>query len=123
MNSTQDQFYLSALHPVLRDHVVHGRHVLPGLAYIDLFHQALREQGFDYRAWSLRNLSIYHPLSIAAGDELLIELDRHRVDDATWRLELHGRNTQTGGPRRCYCSVLLSETGPERFDETLDLEF
>ncbi|WP_313913627.1 SDR family NAD(P)-dependent oxidoreductase, partial [Tahibacter sp.] len=121
MNSTQDRFYLNAQHPVLRDHVVHGRHVLPGLAYVDLLYQTLREQGLDHLGWSLRNVSIYHPLSIAADEELLIEIDSRQIDATNWRIEIHGQD-MAGGTRRRYCSAQVSATGPVQFDETLDLE-
>ena len=70
MDSMRDEFRLSARHPVLRDHIVHGRHVLPGLAYVDLVHQVLREQGFDHRQWTLHRLSIYHPLSVEGAGEV-----------------------------------------------------
>ncbi|MEX1830130.1 SDR family NAD(P)-dependent oxidoreductase, partial [Luteibacter sp. CQ10] len=119
MDSLRDEFRLSARHPVLRDHVVHGRHVLPGLAYVDLVYQLLREHGFDHRQWTLRRLSIYHPLSVSAGEEIHVEIDGRRIDDATWQVDIHG--TPPGEPRRRYGSVRVVRGEPVRFDETIDL--
>ncbi|WP_263299840.1 SDR family NAD(P)-dependent oxidoreductase, partial [Xanthomonas citri] len=120
MDSLRDEFCLSARHPVLRDHVVHGQHVLPGLAYVDLLHQVLREHGLDHRQWTLRRLSIYHPLSVSAGENVSVEITGHRIDDATWHVDVHG--TLPGATRRRYGSVRVVRGERVRFDETIDME-
>ena len=49
-------------HPILKNHTVHGRGILPGLAWIDFLFQWFVELGFEFNLLELRNLSIYHPL-------------------------------------------------------------
>ena len=56
---------LDSQHPILKNHTVHGRGILPGLAWIDFLFQWFSELGFEFNLLELRNLSIYHPLIVS----------------------------------------------------------
>ncbi|MBA3774588.1 MAG: amino acid adenylation domain-containing protein, partial [Ramlibacter sp.] len=120
------QLLLAQQHPVIRGHQVHGRHLLPGLAYIDLLYQAFREHGHDYTVIELRNLLIYHPLEVAAGSDIQLSIEASPSSGgASWRVEVWGREhrggTPAGAPRR-YATATMHSAPAAAFDETIDLE-
>ena len=75
---------LTSEHPLMRDHVVLGRHVLSGLAYIDLFYQSLRRQGHDFRFLELRDLVIYRPLVTPDSGGVRIGIQTEPHTDGRW---------------------------------------
>ncbi|WP_437581599.1 beta-ketoacyl synthase N-terminal-like domain-containing protein [Sorangium sp. So ce887] len=56
---------LSIENPIVRDHVVHGQRILPGLAYIDLLYQLAQQAlGIDFASYALRRIAIFRPLAV-----------------------------------------------------------
>jgi phthiocerol/phenolphthiocerol synthesis type-I polyketide synthase A len=120
----QDQLLIDISHPVLRDHQVHGRHVLPGLGYVDLLHQIFREHGHDAAELALENLSIYRPLVVNDDQEILLDIDWQPLGADAWRIAVHGRSQQAGGAdgaRIQYVTAEMHRRGRVAFDETIDL--
>ncbi|MGV7067098.1 hypothetical protein, partial [Bacillus velezensis] len=62
---------LTAEHPIMKNHLVHGESVMPGLAYIDMLYQ-LAKQSLDlsFRSICLKRVTIYHPLSVKRSERL-----------------------------------------------------
>ncbi|URA30010.2 polyketide synthase dehydratase domain-containing protein [Bacillus velezensis] len=62
---------LTAEHPIMKHHLVHGESVMPGLAYIDMLYQ-LAKQSLDlsFRSICLKRVTIYHPLSVKRSERL-----------------------------------------------------
>ncbi|MBE9498203.1 polyketide synthase dehydratase domain-containing protein [Streptomyces sp. GKU 257-1] len=56
-----ETFTVTADNPLLRGHVVHGRHLLPGVGYVDLVLQVLSRHGWQTSSVELRNLTILAP--------------------------------------------------------------
>ncbi|MES2939420.1 MAG: amino acid adenylation domain-containing protein [Pseudomonadota bacterium] len=113
----KSQLLLPPDHPVVRGHRIHGRHWLPGLAYIDLLHQVLRAQGFDLAEVALRDLRIFRPLEVE-NTEVTLEIAPTPVADG-WRLEIAGG---VHGAMQRYASASVQRVAPVAFDETLDME-
>ena len=71
----KDQFLIDLNHPVVRDHTVYGRHILPGLAYIDMLYQFFRLHGHEFAGLELRDLTMYRPLAVSKNDPVTCELE------------------------------------------------
>ncbi|MGP3987807.1 SDR family NAD(P)-dependent oxidoreductase [Streptomyces sp. 3N207] len=65
-----ETFTVTADNPLLQGHVVHGRHLLPGVGYVDLILQVLSRHGYDTSEVELRNLTILAPLVAAPGERV-----------------------------------------------------
>lgn len=58
---------LSDQNPIVRDHVVGADHVLPGLAYPDVYYTFLVRLGLEPREWQLENIVILGALKLDGG--------------------------------------------------------
>ena len=97
----QDRFILNIKHPLLENHCVHGQHLLPGLAYIDMIYQFFRDNGFDFNLLELKNVTIYEPLIVQENCDVLVELLTEQVSESIYSVRI--------STRECRQSV-LSET-------------
>ncbi len=119
----KEQLLLDVRHPVLRHHQVHGQHVLPGLAYIDLLFQTFRDHGHDYAGLELRHLSIYAPIVVAEDAEILLDIDATEDDGRRWRVVIDGQRCRHGvptGQKTRYVTVDVHRAAPAVFDERID---
>jgi acyl transferase domain-containing protein len=82
----KEHFVIGLGLPLMRDHRVLGRHILPGLAYVDLVYQLFRDQGYDLRRLELSNLRIYRPVAVTASEELVLAIECTAVDSSHWRV-------------------------------------
>src|ERR1043165_3861867 len=100
----REQWVIDIDNPIVRHHRVLDQSVLPGLAYIDVFFQMFRSQGYDSRQLSLHNVSIYQPLVVADGVSILLDIECTEVADNRWKLVIDGHTQQDGrvtvGPAR-----------------------
>ncbi|MFE9338351.1 SDR family NAD(P)-dependent oxidoreductase [Streptomyces sp. NPDC007063] len=94
-----ETFTVTADNPLLRGHVVHGRHLLPGVGYVDLVLQVLSRHGWQPSSVELRNLTILAPLVAAPGERLATTVRGRPVATGGCRIEILG-SRQDGGPRR-----------------------
>jgi phthiocerol/phenolphthiocerol synthesis type-I polyketide synthase A len=120
----KDQVVINLHNPVIRDHQVYGRHLFPGLAYVDLIHQLFRESDHGYADTILRNLAIHHPLLVEDGCEVLLNVDM-TPDEASWHVVVEGELRRSGtltGDKKCYATAEICRTTPSLFEDTLDLE-
>jgi len=83
-----EQFTLSVDHPLLRNHRVHGQHILPGLSYIDLIYQIFRKRGHDYRYLELSDVCIYRPVTAAPGIDVQLLVECTEVGDSSWAIAI-----------------------------------
>lgn len=116
---------VSCGNPAVRDHHIHGRHLLPGLAYIDLLYQIFRKRGHDYRALELRNLSIYQPLAVERDDEVMVDVQIDEAVRGQWQITVEGRirsNGVTSEECRRYITAEMREIEPVQFDQTIDIQ-
>jgi polyketide synthase PksN len=122
----KEQFLIGSDHPMLRDHVVHGRHLMPGLAYIDLVYQFLRSTGQPLEELELRDLSIYEPLAVSTGKPVLLTVEASlNLDDSLKILiqseaQTAAADGSTGEPRR-HVIVHAHRVPPASFVETIDM--
>ena len=81
--------------PILKNHIVSGNHLLPGLAYIDLIYQCLNAQQFDVCAFELRDLTIHQPLMTTGTDTLPVTIAIDSSDARLWVVSVTSANTST----------------------------
>jgi phthiocerol/phenolphthiocerol synthesis type-I polyketide synthase A len=116
---------LTTSNPLLKGHEVHGRHVLPGLAYIDLLYQLLAKTHPDYFEFELSNLVIYEPVIVGQGERVVLTVAWNEEGSGSWRIEISGRHERDGaaaGATRRYVSGRMTRTGAPVFGEMLDME-
>ncbi len=102
--------------PVVRDHRVLGRHLLPGFAYIDLLYQLFRKEGRDYRSLELRNLTIYRPLVASAGRGVVLDVRCSEREPEHWDIVIEDADSADR-----YATAEMCHTAAVAFAETLDL--
>ncbi|MFG3014161.1 SDR family NAD(P)-dependent oxidoreductase [Streptomyces cinerochromogenes] len=101
--------HLHPAHPVLDHHRVHGRRLLPGLAWIDLLYRCFAETGEAPEGLELRNLTIHRPLAVDdTAVDLRIEARRDTAD--SWRVEAGD------GAGRCITAE-MHRVAPVSYDE------
>jgi acyl transferase domain-containing protein/NAD(P)-dependent dehydrogenase (short-subunit alcohol dehydrogenase family) len=110
---------LGADHPIIDNHRVQQRPVLPGLAYIDMLYQ-LAGQGLqiDFRDYALQRLSLLQPLIIDAGAPLRLRIIFEGGADA-WDIQVEGREEGSSGAYRLYVTARLSRI---RFASTRNID-
>lgn len=116
-----DTFLLDDAHPVLRDHRVHGRHVLPGLAYVDLLYQFFRANGHDYAGLELRDLTIYHPLAVEPGRAVRLEMEALPAAAGSWQIAVRASDAADAGVSVRLASAEMRAPGRARFGPHVDL--
>ncbi|MGW0791222.1 SDR family NAD(P)-dependent oxidoreductase [Streptomyces sp. NPDC002911] len=79
---------IDARDAVLDGHRVHGRRLLPGLAWIDLLYGCFAEitTGPAYRELSLLDVTIYRPLAVDADSAVEIRVEARAETPDTWRI-------------------------------------
>lgn len=115
------QISIDITHPVLRDHRVHGQHMLPGLAYLDLLYQMFRSQGHSCTGLELRNLSIYHPLVVPPGGQVALDIQCTEGVDGAWQIVVQGQKHHDT-PAIRYASAAMHRVEAAPFDETIDFD-
>jgi acyl transferase domain-containing protein/acyl carrier protein len=115
----KDVLTLTTEHPVIRDHVIHGEHLLPGLAYIDLFYQLLRRHSRTPLAATLKGVTIYQPLIVQPREPLELEVCWTRDGAAGWQIAVERRGT--AGEKLVYATANISEGAASTFDERVNL--
>ncbi|AJP05474.1 peptide synthetase [Streptomyces cyaneogriseus subsp. noncyanogenus] len=80
--------------PLLRGHVVHGRHLLPGVGYVDLVLQVLARHGAVTPEVELRNLTILAPLVAEPGERVLATVEGRPAPAGGQRIEVRSRRPQ-----------------------------
>jgi len=118
--------------PILKNHIVSGNHLLPGLAYIDLIYQCLNAQQFDVCAFELRDLTIHQPLMTTGTDTLPVTIAIDSSDARLWVVSVTSANTNTDTSKNTgaaatkpvkYATAKLtpSRTAPEFSEPDLDV--
>ncbi|MEZ0115425.1 polyketide synthase PksN [Catenulispora sp. EB89] len=111
----QPEHTLSANAPVLRDHIVDGRAILPGVGHLDL---VAREHG-DLVGRALADVRWALPLAVSQGQvsvSVVIEEDRYEVRGAQGTPYSYGRITDApAAPEAIDIAALRSrlDTGPD----------
>ncbi|HEU4816596.1 beta-ketoacyl synthase N-terminal-like domain-containing protein, partial [Janthinobacterium sp.] len=113
-------FSISSKHPVIEGHLVHGRHLLPGLAYIDMLYQLFRKHGHDYRQLELRNMVIYVPLLVAPGSAMQLTIDCEESKPGSWDIAISSH--VAGGAATRHAKAQMHRVAVEPFEDRLDLQ-
>ncbi|MGK3962581.1 SDR family NAD(P)-dependent oxidoreductase [Sorangium sp. So ce118] len=100
-------------HPVIKNHVVQGTPILPGLAYIDMLYQmAQRAIGVAYPACSLKRVVIYKLLTAPAELEIAFTFKK---EAEAWSITVRDDRSDTP-----YVTAELHET-PLPLDRRIDV--
>jgi polyketide synthase PksN len=87
-------------HPILANHRVKGKGLMPGLAYVDmLYAMAGRALGLREGSHTLRRMAVHHPVALEAGDRLAVRFVFAGDDGASaWdvRMESRGAGVPAG---------------------------
>ena len=119
-----DQFLLNANNPVIGNHKVYGRELLPGLAYLDLIFQLFRAHHYSYAELELRNLTIYNPLTVGQDQDVMLGIRCSEMNDGQWRIVLEGQERHNGAlalDKKRYAAAEMHQKKPVVFKETLDM--
>lgn len=116
---------LNLRNSLVAGHQVYGSHLLPGLAYIDMLYQLFRKHGYQHQELELRNLSIFNPLSVNVGGEVVLNIRCTGEGAGRWQIvvdagehEGNGANTQ---PRR-YITAEMHHVTPVAFNDVIDVD-
>jgi hypothetical protein len=118
----KDQFLFNVRNPLLHNHKVHGKYVLPGLAYIDLLYQIFRGYGYDYRGIELRDVTMYVPLIVGKADNVLVTIDSTKTVNDGWRITIEGESPDAGsltGERTRYVTAQIRTRALVEFAESI----
>ncbi|WP_197029828.1 beta-ketoacyl synthase N-terminal-like domain-containing protein, partial [Paenibacillus sp. 1-18] len=100
MNKTLNTL-ITIAHPIIKNHLVKGQPLLPGLAYIDMLYQLAKQTlELDYQRHCLKKLSIFNPLIVSEGQpvELKISFDKNSnywdIAVCGTEMDIHGNPLQ-----------------------------
>lgn len=110
-------FALSQRNPIVAGHVVDGRAVLPGLAYVDLVLQMFAREGHDVRELELSNLSIHAPLVVGPDDVVPVRLSADDGGRDRWWVDITVRPSTYP---TTVVTVQVRRTRRTRYDGRLD---
>ncbi|MGP3976825.1 SDR family NAD(P)-dependent oxidoreductase [Streptomyces sp. 8N114] len=119
-----ETFTVTADNPLLQGHVVHGRHLLPGVGYVDLILQVLSRHGYDMSEVELRNLTILAPLVAAPGERVPTTVRGRPAAAGGCRIEVVSSRQDTprqGGPEVVHATVNAHRHALPAFRERLTL--
>jgi acyl carrier protein len=94
--------------PLVRDHVVQGLHILPGLAYVDLLFQLFRDNGHDYAGLELRDIVIHRPLIVADSTAVSVTIDCEPAADEAEAWDILIRGVDAGVPDRSLATMYVA---------------
>ncbi|NEY36668.1 hypothetical protein GTU99_31745 [Streptomyces sp. PRKS01-65] len=115
-----ETFTVTTDNPLLRGHVVHGRHLLPGVGYVDLVLQVLARHGVATPEVELRNLTILAPLVAEPGQRVLATVEGRPAPAGGQRIEVRSRRPQDAADV-LHAVVTVHPCPPEPFPERLSL--
>ncbi len=87
---------ITATHPVIKNHLVHGQTLLPGLAYIDMLYQLAQIKGLDYREHCLKRLSISNPLIVGENRSVKLKISFDKPS-TYWKIIVEGTEIDNQG--------------------------
>jgi polyketide synthase PksM len=85
------QLIFSNNNPIVANHRVGGRMILPGMAYIDLIIQFCRKKAVDSDALEIRNLTILNPLIVEENTKVIVSISDTEVAQGHWKIKIEGR--------------------------------
>ncbi|TCS93647.1 SDR family NAD(P)-dependent oxidoreductase [Hazenella coriacea] len=119
------QITLSPKNPMIRNHVVYGQEVLPGLSYIDMIYQIFREHGYSHTRLQLRNLSIYHPLTVQENSSIMLNIQCTESEEGRWHITIEGSEHHNSKPiseKKLYVKAEMHTRSVVVFEERLELD-
>lgn len=122
----KDQLIFSLKNPVIANHMVQNRFILPGLAYIDIVLQFFRKYGHSFDVLQVKNLTIHNPLIVEADDKLVVSFSCTEILSGKWkvRIEADERKTSTSSSDSLlYATAEVIQQGEFNTQEALDIDF
>ncbi|WPQ61780.1 SDR family NAD(P)-dependent oxidoreductase [Chitinophaga sancti] len=122
----KEQFIIDINHPVICNHKVYGKEMLPGLAYIDMLYQVFREHGYSFDSLELRNVVIHHPLTVT--EALPVALEVRCTEDSSrcqWQITIEGTahaDDVSVANTICYVTAEMHQVPLVDFDEQVQLD-
>ncbi|MEX1830146.1 phosphopantetheine-binding protein, partial [Luteibacter sp. CQ10] len=90
MSQVRHEIPVSVRNPVVRAHCFDDRHLLPGLAYIDILFQAFTSTGVPLDELELRDLAIHRALVVSPDEVVRLHIDGSGEGDE-WTVHVDGR--------------------------------
>jgi acyl carrier protein len=85
------QLVFSANNPIVSNHRVGGRMILPGMAYIDLIVQFCRKRTVDSDRLEIRKLTILNPLIVEENTKVIVSISDTEIAPGHWKINIEGR--------------------------------
>lgn len=89
-----EQILFSVNNPLISSHSVHGRFILPGLAYIDIIFQFLRKKGYKHDQMEIRNLVIHNPLVVEKERKVVVSFIGADHGNGKLKIRIEGRRLE-----------------------------
>lgn len=81
---------LTKANPLIKDHMVYGQNLLPGLAYIDILYQVVKQMlKFNYDECCLRKLTIFNPLIVTENMYVKLRISVEKQENH-WNIAING---------------------------------
>lgn len=110
--------YLTIDNPIVKNHLVHGHSILPGLAYIDMLFQLIKDGlNLDYRNFSIKRLSIFNPLIVSKKRPVRLKITLNKKQEY---FELKAENAEASMGQLYITAELHKER--MKFKEKIDIE-
>lgn len=120
LRACYETFEVGPENPLFKGHIVYGRHLMPGVGYIDLILQVLGCQQVPLSQVELRNLSILTPLVVGEGERVQMTVAGRPVLAGELRIEVRTRR-QHDGKEVLHAVANATLVEPAIFDQTLAL--
>jgi polyketide synthase PksM len=85
------QLIFSANNPIVFNHRVYEKMILPGMAYIDLIFQFLRKKGLQPTELEIKRLTIHNPLVVEENSKVIASVTDIEVGPGQWKVTIEGK--------------------------------
>lgn len=115
---------ISRWDPIIKNHLIHGQALLPGLAYVDILYQSAQENmGLDFREHCIKRLSIFNPLFMEEDRQVEIRVSFEKMI-GYWYIKVEGTEKNNQGEPlqdKLYVTAELHEEAV-MFKEQINIE-
>lgn len=113
---------LDSNNPIIKGHKVQDGNLLPGMAYIDIIFNSLKERGVGYKGKIINDLLIYNPLKVDLNETVELCIS-HIDDDKLINLTGIGAsskdNKNVKNEKCTYCSAYVNDF---KYNESVSLD-
>lgn len=84
----KDIISLDINNPIIKNHIVNGNHILPGLAYIDIIYEIFMENDYNFNELKLKNIRIYNQFIVSDFETSKMAIEWEESDKGYWNIKI-----------------------------------